>query len=165
MQTHAQRAPARAAAPSRAAGPRTVGAHARPTTPAAPARRAAAPPTRRLRAVTAAASARPWSTPNARLVLEDGSVWPGTSFGAPSAGAAGECVFNTSLSGYQEILTDPSYKGQFVVFTCPHIGNVGINQGPAGGRGAASGRVIAVACASGGGRARTASRRPRLGAA
>ena len=39
----------------------------------------------------------------------------------------GECVFNTSLTGYQEILTDPSYKGQFVVFTYPHIGNVGIN--------------------------------------
>ena len=43
--------------------------------------------------------------------------------------AVGECVFNTSLSGYQEILTDPSYKGQFVVFTYPHIGNVGINLG------------------------------------
>jgi carbamoyl-phosphate synthase small subunit len=41
----------------------------------------------------------------------------------------GECVFNTSLAGYQEILTDPSYKGQFVVFTYPHIGNVGINTG------------------------------------
>lgn len=41
--------------------------------------------------------------------------------------AVGECVFNTSLTGYQEILTDPSYKGQFVVFTYPHIGNVGIN--------------------------------------
>ena len=39
----------------------------------------------------------------------------------------GECVFNTSMTGYQEILTDPSYKGQFVVFTYPHIGNVGIN--------------------------------------
>jgi carbamoyl-phosphate synthase small subunit len=41
--------------------------------------------------------------------------------------AVGECVFNTSMTGYQEILTDPSYKGQFVVFTYPHIGNVGIN--------------------------------------
>ncbi len=38
-------------------------------------------------------------------------------------------MFNTSLTGYQEIMTDPSYKGQFVVFTCPHIGNVGINLG------------------------------------
>ncbi len=44
-------------------------------------------------------------------------------------GAVGEVVFNTSLTGYQEILTDPSYKGQFVVFTYPHIGNVGINPG------------------------------------
>ncbi len=40
-----------------------------------------------------------------------------------------QVVFNTSLTGYQEIMTDPSYKGQFVVFTCPHIGNVGINMG------------------------------------
>lgn len=40
-----------------------------------------------------------------------------------------QVVFNTSLAGYQEIMTDPSYKGQFVAFTCPHIGNVGINMG------------------------------------
>lgn len=46
--------------------------------------------------------------------------------------AVGEVVFNTSLTGYQEILTDPSYKGQFVCFTYPHIGNVGINPGEAG---------------------------------
>lgn len=63
----------------------------------------------------------------ARLVLEDGSEWLGTAFGAQGR-ELGEVVFNTSLSGYQEILTDPSYKGQFVVFTCPHIGNVGINR-------------------------------------
>ena len=44
----------------------------------------------------------------------------------------GEVVFNTSLTGYQEILTDPSYKGQFVAFTYPHIGNVGINPGECG---------------------------------
>ncbi|KDD76846.1 small chain of carbamoyl-phosphate synthase [Helicosporidium sp. ATCC 50920] len=70
----------------------------------------------------------PWhkKTP-ARLVLEDGSEWVGTSFGATGR-EVGEVVFNTSLSGYQEILTDPSYKGQFVAFTCPHIGNVGINR-------------------------------------
>lgn len=43
-----------------------------------------------------------------------------------------QVVFNTSLAGYQEIMTDPSYKGQFVVFTCPHIGNVGINLGESG---------------------------------
>eukprot|EP00884_Botryococcus_braunii_P023075 jgi/Botrbrau1/9451/Bobra.0252s0072.1 len=68
----------------------------------------------------------PWATPDARLVLEDGSVWHGTSFGASGTKLA-EVVFNTSMTGYQEILTDPSYKGQFVVFTHPHIGNVGIN--------------------------------------
>ena len=65
---------------------------------------------------------------DARLVLEDGSVWPGKAFGATDD-QVGEVVFNTSLTGYQEILTDPSYKGQFVVFTHPHIGNVGINRG------------------------------------
>ncbi|KAG7671849.1 hypothetical protein Ndes2526B_g07236 [Nannochloris sp. 'desiccata'] len=69
----------------------------------------------------------PWDNkPPARLVLEDGSVWHGTAFGHTGS-EVGECVFNTSLTGYQEILTDPSYKGQFVVFTYPHIGNVGIN--------------------------------------
>ncbi|GAB4817809.1 hypothetical protein N2152v2_004855 [Parachlorella kessleri] len=69
----------------------------------------------------------PWETaPRARLVLEDGSVWHGAAFGHTGT-EVGECVFNTSLTGYQEILTDPSYKGQFVVFTYPHIGNVGIN--------------------------------------
>ena len=63
-----------------------------------------------------------------RLVLQDGSVWHGNSFGAPSTGVA-EVVFNTALTGYQEILTDPSYRGQYVVFTHPHIGNTGINEG------------------------------------
>lgn len=62
----------------------------------------------------------------ARLVLEDGSVWPGTAFGAPGT-QVGEVVFNTSLTGYQEILTDPSYAGQIVVMTAPQIGNTGIN--------------------------------------
>ncbi|EFN59093.1 hypothetical protein CHLNCDRAFT_18988 [Chlorella variabilis] len=57
-----------------------------------------------------------------RLVLEDGSVWHGKAFGYTGT-TVGEVVFNTSLTGYQEILTDPSYKGQFVVFTYPHIGN------------------------------------------
>jgi len=62
----------------------------------------------------------------ALLALEDGSVFEGESFG--SAGETfGEVVFNTSLVGYQEILTDPSYKGQMVVMTYPHIGNYGIN--------------------------------------
>jgi hypothetical protein len=72
----------------------------------------------------------PWAVPNARLVLEDGSVWHGKSFGASGTKLA-EVVFNTSMTGYQEILTDPSYKGQFVSFTHPHIGNVGINPGAA----------------------------------
>lgn len=69
---------------------------------------------------------RPWKTSDARLVLEDGSVWKAKSFGA-SGTQVGEVVFNTSLTGYQEILTDPSYAGQFVLMTNPHIGNTGIN--------------------------------------
>lgn len=61
------------------------------------------------------------------LALEDGSVFHGTGFGAP-ASAAGEACFNTSMTGYQEILTDPSYKGQIVAMTYPLIGNYGINE-------------------------------------
>ena len=63
--------------------------------------------------------------PPARLVLEDGTVYEGESFGA-AANAIGEVVFNTSLTGYQEIATDPSYRFQIVVMTYPHIGNYGI---------------------------------------
>ena len=63
---------------------------------------------------------------NATLVLEDGSVLNGEAFGA-RADVVFELVFNTSMSGYQEIITDPSYRGQGVLFTVPHIGNVGIN--------------------------------------
>jgi carbamoyl-phosphate synthase small subunit len=63
---------------------------------------------------------------NAKIVLEDGSVFEGVSFGAPGE-RSGEVVFNTSLSGYQEILTDPSYKGQIVTMTYPLIGNYGVN--------------------------------------
>jgi len=62
----------------------------------------------------------------ATLVLEDGSVIEGRGFGA-EADAVFELVFNTSMTGYQEILTDPSYRGQGVLFTVSHIGNVGIN--------------------------------------
>ncbi|XP_074571904.1 carbamoyl phosphate synthase small chain, chloroplastic isoform X1 [Curcuma longa] len=69
---------------------------------------------------------RPWKTSDARLVLEDGSAWRAKSFGA-SGTQVGEVVFNTSLTGYQEILTDPSYAGQFVLMTNPHIGNTGVN--------------------------------------
>ena len=60
------------------------------------------------------------------LVLEDGSSFQGTSFGANGEGH-GEVVFNTSMTGYQEILTDPSYAGQIVMLTYPLIGNYGIN--------------------------------------
>ncbi|KAG7625666.1 Carbamoyl-phosphate synthase small subunit N-terminal domain [Arabidopsis thaliana x Arabidopsis arenosa] len=69
---------------------------------------------------------KPWSSYNARLVLEDGSVWSAKSFGASGTRVA-ELVFNTSLTGYQEILTDPSYAGQFVLMTNPQIGNTGVN--------------------------------------
>jgi carbamoyl-phosphate synthase small subunit len=64
---------------------------------------------------------------NAILALEDGSVFHGRGFGAP-AQACGEVCFNTSMTGYQEILTDPSYKGQIVTMTYPLIGNYGVNQ-------------------------------------
>ncbi len=65
----------------------------------------------------------------AQLVLADGSVFEGESIGAePAAGiATGEVVFNTAMSGYQEIITDPSYAGQIITFTYPHIGNYGVN--------------------------------------
>jgi len=63
---------------------------------------------------------------NAILALEDGSLFPGEGFGA-SASAWGEVCFNTSMTGYQEILTDPSYKGQIVTMTYPLIGNYGVN--------------------------------------
>ena len=62
----------------------------------------------------------------AKLVLEDGKIFEGFSLGAPGE-TSGEVVFNTALSGYQEILTDPSYKGQIVTMTYPLIGNYGIN--------------------------------------
>jgi carbamoyl-phosphate synthase small subunit len=61
------------------------------------------------------------------LVLEDGSVFHGTSIGA-QAQSVGEAVFNTAMTGYQEILTDPSYRRQLVTLTYPHIGNVGTNK-------------------------------------
>src|SRR5215212_10289134 len=61
------------------------------------------------------------------LALEDGSVFHGEGFGA-RASAVGEVCFNTSMTGYQEILTDPSYKGQIVTMTYPLIGNYGINR-------------------------------------
>ena len=60
-----------------------------------------------------------------QLVLADGAVFEGEAFGKPTAVAAGEVVFNTVLSGYQEVITDPSYAGQMIAFTYPHIGNYG----------------------------------------
>ena len=62
----------------------------------------------------------------AHLVLEDGSVFWGTAFGAPGE-SFGEAVFNTGMAGYQEVLTDPSYAGQIVTMTSPHQGNYGVN--------------------------------------
>jgi len=65
--------------------------------------------------------------PTVKLALEDGTVFTGLAFGA-SGTSEGEVVFNTSMTGYQEILTDPSYKGQIVTMTYPLIGNYGINK-------------------------------------
>jgi carbamoyl-phosphate synthase small subunit len=64
--------------------------------------------------------------PNAALALADGTVFLGVGAGCPGI-HVGELVFNTAITGYQEILTDPSYAGQIVTFTFPHIGNVGVN--------------------------------------
>ena len=61
-----------------------------------------------------------------RLVLADGTVIAGHGLGAAGS-AVGEVCFNTAITGYQEILTDPSYAGQIITFTFPHIGNVGTN--------------------------------------
>jgi carbamoyl-phosphate synthase small subunit len=65
-------------------------------------------------------------TKSAILVLEDGTVFKGTAIGADGA-AVGEVVFNTSMTGYQEIITDPSYAEQIITLTYPHIGNTGTN--------------------------------------
>src|SRR5437588_919366 len=62
----------------------------------------------------------------ALLVLADGTVLEGLGVGA-SGSAVGEVCFNTAMTGYEEILTDPSYAGQIITFTFPHIGNVGVN--------------------------------------
>src|SRR4249920_2381212 len=69
-----------------------------------------------------------WSepVPTALLVLADGTVLEGAGLGATGQ-AVGEVCFNTAMTGYQEILTDPSYAGQIITFTFPHIGNVGVN--------------------------------------
>src|SRR6187401_2469496 len=69
-----------------------------------------------------------WTEPKATalLVLADGTVLEGYGLGA-TGHAVGEVCFNTAMTGYQEILTDPSYAGQIITFTFPHIGNVGVN--------------------------------------
>jgi carbamoyl-phosphate synthase small subunit len=69
---------------------------------------------------------RPPSPISGLLVTADGTAFAGTSVGAPGV-AVGEVVFNTTMTGYQEVLTDPSYSGQVVVMTMPHIGNYGVN--------------------------------------
>ena len=63
---------------------------------------------------------------NSKLVLSNGIIFPGFSFGAKGT-AVGEIVFNTGMTGYQEVITDPSYFGQILTFTYPEIGNTGIN--------------------------------------
>jgi carbamoyl-phosphate synthase small subunit len=80
-------------------------------------------------ATTTTANARPALFPEAApavLALADGTVFRGRAIGAQGA-SVGEVVFNTAMTGYQEILTDPSYAGQIVTLTYPHIGNVGVN--------------------------------------
>src|SRR5881275_1877350 len=72
------------------------------------------------------ASAWPDHKPTALLVLADGTVLEGFGLGAQGQ-AVGEVCFNTAMTGYEEILTDPSYAGQLITFTFPHIGNVGTN--------------------------------------
>jgi len=68
-----------------------------------------------------------FSSPPGCLVLEDGAVFPGARIGALRAGDGGEVVFTTSMTGYQEVLSDPSYRGQIVVMAYPLIGNYGIS--------------------------------------
>src|ERR1700730_18559289 len=70
-----------------------------------------------------------WREPRATalLVLANGMVLEGFGLGAPGA-AVGEVCFNTAMTGYEEILTDPSYAGQIITFTFPHIGNAGTNE-------------------------------------
>lgn len=81
--------------------------------------------------------------PDAVLALASGEVAAGRAFGASATAVAGELCFNTSLSGYQEVLTDPSYKGQIIVFTAVHIGNVGTNKEDfESAKGQASGLVV-----------------------
>ena len=92
------------------------------------AERTAAPQEPQLMQDAHAASAAPPHGATACLVLADGSIFWGRGFGAHSDGTPAEVCFNTGMTGYQETLTDPSYAGQIITFTFPHIGNVGTNQ-------------------------------------
>jgi carbamoyl-phosphate synthase small subunit len=74
----------------------------------------------------AAPAVGPGRPPTACIVLADGQVFHGQGFGATGSAVA-ELCFNTAMTGYQEIMTDPSYAGQIVTFTFPHVGNVGVN--------------------------------------
>src|ERR1022692_2566406 len=76
--------------------------------------------------ITENALAWPDHKPTALLALADGTIIEGHGLGAEGH-AVGEVCFNTAMTGYQEILTDPSYAGQIITFTFPHIGNVGTN--------------------------------------
>ncbi len=78
------------------------------------------------------------------LVLEDGSVFEGEAVGAPASGgiASGEVVFNTTMTGYQEVITDPSYAGQIITFTSTHIGNYGVTADDAESRGSFARGVV-----------------------
>ena len=104
--------------------PATLATAAAPSTRPAHSRRGRA---RTSTVVARAGAPRPWAAKTGRLVLATGQELKGVHFGA-SGCAVGEVVFNTSLTGYQEIMTDPSYAGQFVTFTHPHIGNTGVNE-------------------------------------
>ena len=91
-----------------------------------------------------------WAEPQATalLVLADGTVLEGFGLGA-TGHAVGEVCFNTAMTGYEEILTDPSYAGQIITFTFPHIGNVGTNEEDIEARehGGAARRAAASSCA------------------
>lgn len=85
-------------------------------------------------------------TKKAWLVLQDGAVYAGRGFGAETL-ASGELVFNTSITGYQEILTDPSYQNQIVTMTYPHIGNCGVNSDDAESRKIFASGLVVKECA------------------
>ena len=121
-------APRKAAAAAKAAARKPRKSAAKPSAKA-PAKARAKPspkPAKRAAAAPAAKAPRKPDGATAALVLEDGTTFWGAGVGATGT-TVGEVCFNTSMTGYQEILTDPSYAGQIITFTFPHIGNVGTN--------------------------------------